>query len=184
MSAQETEDNRTPYIDRGEPLPGSYAENSVVAMVRGPDMIFVYWDIAPEVRVAGSRLVLRTHCVTEGTASDIEPGNGADNIYLHVTPNREYRFELYDWHGSAAPELLAYSETVVTPVLRPDDFEARPPLEVSYAERHPMTRRRTSSPASAEPVVQEAEITSEPSPAPTPVTGEVRGPFYQSGSGS
>jgi len=182
VSDRETGENRTPYIDRGEPLPKSYGENSIVAMVREPDMIYVYWDTATEVRVTGSRLLLRAHCVTEGTASDAEPGNGADNMYFHVTPNREYRFELYGRQRSGALQLLACSETVVTPVLRPDDFEARAPLEVLYAERRPMTRQATPSPPRSEPVVQEAETTPAPSPAPEPATDEVRGPFYQSGS--
>ena len=33
-----------PFIDRGEPLPRSYAENCIVAMVRDPQHIYAYWD--------------------------------------------------------------------------------------------------------------------------------------------
>lgn len=168
-----------PYIDRGEPLPGSYAENRIVAMTRGPEMIYVYWDIATEVRVAGNPLVLRTHCLTEASQNDLQPDNGADNIYFHVTPNRAYQFELHERTPSGELRLLAKSDIIATPVRRPADFAGQAPVEVTHAAMHPLTRRPTES----QPLQPKAETLTAPlTPAPTPAAGNIEGPFYQSSS--
>lgn len=176
MSAEQS----VPYIDRGEPLPGSYGENCVVGMVRGPDMIYVYWDVASEVRIAGNPLVLRTCCLSEGTENDTEPGNGANSMYFHVTPNRAYRFALYERALSGELCLLAESGVVATPVLRPDDFGGRAPVELTHAVEHPLTRREgTERPRLPR---QTETATDSPQPMPAPGPGGIGGPFYQSGS--
>lgn len=187
MSPEQPAENNAPYIDRGEPLPGSYAENRIVAMTRGPDMIYVYWDIATEVRVAGNPLVLRTHCITEATQNDTQPDNGAENIYFHVTPNRAYQFELYERTPSGEFCLLANSDNIVTPVRRPDDFKGHCPTEITHAARHPLTRRPIGAsppppPPKAETLI--APPTPRPSFVPTPAAGNIEGPFYQSSSPS
>ena len=190
MSRKERGENKTPYIDRGEPLPGSYAEDRIVALLRGPETIFVYWDVATEVRVAGSPLVLRTRCLSEETAGEIEPEPGANKMYFHVTPNRAYHFEILERTAAGEPRLLAASNVTVTPVRRPEDFGMTPPIEILHAERHPLTRTKTPAHGDAlqgeilrprQPPKKKPVPTALPSPAPSPVSGELHGPFYQSG---
>jgi len=127
------------YIDRGEPLPQSYAENRIVAMVRSPEQIYVYWDVETEVRVAGSRCVVRVHCRSEGRRNDHEPGPEACNWYFRVTPNRAYRFELLESRGGQLRS-LASSEEVTTPVRWAGESGLRVPEEIVHAARRPISR--------------------------------------------
>ena len=158
-----------PYIDRGEPLPRSYAENRIVAMVRDPDHVFAYWDVESEVRVAGSPVVVRAHCLSEGRFYDIEPGAETNNWYLRVTSNRTYRLELYERLHSGKLRLLASSGEVTTPLRWSGESGVRPPAEIVHAERHPIARgAKTLRP----PIIRPAP----PGPVPVPVTVAVPAP--------
>jgi hypothetical protein len=131
---------RPPYIDRGEPLPRSYAENRIVALVRSPEQIYLYWDVETEVRVAGHPQVVRVHDLTAKRVTDLEPPADADNWYLRVAPNRTCRFELFEKRGSRL-RWLATSEEVTTPIRWAGESGEYVPAEIIQAVRHPISRR-------------------------------------------
>ena len=144
-----------PYVDRGEPLPRSYAENMVVAMVRDPEHLFAYWDIATEVRVSGNPLVLRARSLSEDRFFDIVIDPQAQSWHLAVAPNRTYRLELYERRGSGELRWLAGSNEVSTPVNWSGESGREAPAEIVHAERHPIARqdpgRRRPAPHVAAP---------------------------------
>ena len=86
--SQDIPGGETPYIDRGEPLPRSYGENTIVALVCDPEHVYVYWDIDTEVRVAALPLVLRMHFLSEGRVIDHEVGPGTDNWWFSTRWSR------------------------------------------------------------------------------------------------
>jgi hypothetical protein len=129
-----------PYIDRGEPLPRSYAENRIVALVRSPEQIYLYWDIATEVRVAGNPQVVRVHDLTARREYNLEPPADADNWYLLVAPNRTCRFELFEKRGARLRKLAA-SEEVTTPIRWAGESGEYVPAEIIQALRHPISRQ-------------------------------------------
>ena len=173
-----------PYIDRGEPLPQSYGENRIVALVRDPEHIYVYWDVDSEVRVAGKPLLLRIHCVSEERSYDLGPDAGADNWYFQVTPNRTYRFDLFEKRGGKF-RMLASSREATTPVRWAGESGAQPPAEIYHAARHPIARegkprgRRARAPAATAPagLAPAAAGPMPPSPAPVPVPAPVEKVF-------
>jgi hypothetical protein len=174
-----TQSPRPPYIDRGEPLPRSYAENRIVALVRSPEQICLYWDVETEVRVAGSRQVVRVHDLTAKRAYDIEPPADADNWYLLVAPNRTCRFELFEMRG-ARLRRLATSEEVTTPIRWAGESGEYVPAEIIQAVRHPISRR-TGAPVRRERAAlrgHPAEVVAAPArpvgapPTPIPVPWE------------
>jgi hypothetical protein len=128
-----------PYIDRGEPLPPSYAENRIVALVRSPEQIHLCWDVETEVRVAGGPQVVRVRDLTAKRAYDLEPPADADNWYLRAAPNRTYRFELFERRG-ARLRRLATSKEVTTPVRWAGESGESVPSEIIQAMRHPISR--------------------------------------------
>jgi hypothetical protein len=128
-----------PYIDRGKPLPPSYGENRIVALVRSPEQIHLCWDVETEVRVAGSPQVIRVRDLTAKRAYDLEPPADADNWYLRAAPNRTYRFELFERRG-ARLRRLATSKEVTTPVRRAGESAESVPSEIIQAMRHPISR--------------------------------------------
>ena len=129
-----------PYIDRGEPLPRSSAENRIVALVRSPEHIYLSWDVETEVRVAGNPQVIRVCDLSTKGEYDLEPPADADNWYLHVTPNRTYRFELFEKRG-AQLRRLATSQEVTTPVRWAGESGQCVPAEIIQASRHPISRK-------------------------------------------
>ena len=163
-----------PYIDRGEPLPQSYAENRIVALVRDPEYIFTYWDVESRVRVAGSDLVVRVHSLSEGGSYDIQSGSDTDNWYLRVTPNRVYQFELYEKLPSGELGLLASSSEVTTPVRWEGGSGSEARAEILHAERHPLSRKRR---AVAAHVGRAVHPPASPDRAPVPVAPPVERVF-------
>ncbi|MGD1000014.1 MAG: DUF4912 domain-containing protein [Candidatus Brocadiia bacterium] len=131
---------RPPYIDRGEPLPRSNAENRIVALVRSPEQIYLYWDVETEVRVAGNPRMVRVYDLTAKRAYDLEPPADADNWYLLVAPNRTCRFELFEKRGARLRRLAA-SEEVTTPIRWAGESGEYVPAEIVQAARHPISRQ-------------------------------------------
>jgi len=138
----QNEGGNAPYIDRGEPLPQSYAENRIVAMVRDPEHLFAYWDVDTAVRVAASPVVLRVHCLSEKRSHDIVSGLAAESWYLDVIPNRTYQLELFERLDNGELHLLASSEEVTTPVRHAGESGAERPAEITHARRHPLTQQK------------------------------------------
>ena len=176
MSEDSREGEGRVYIDRGEPLPQSYGENRLVALVRDPEHLFAYWDVATEFRVAGTPVILRVHCLTEGRYYDLEPGRQADNWYLRVTPNQAYRLELYARPGSGELQILASSREVATPPRWAGESGEETPVELIHAQHWPLTRGE----GIARTPIETVPSAGEPEHAPTPVPASVP---HVSGSG-
>jgi hypothetical protein len=150
-----------PYIDRGEPLPRSYVENRIVALVRSPGQVYLYWDVETEVRLAGNPVVVRVHDLTVRGAYDFEPPADADNWYLAVAPNRAYRFELFE-RGGGLFRRLAGSEEVTTPVRWAGESGEYVPAEIIQAVRYPISRKAAARGARATPEGYPAEVAAQP----------------------
>ncbi len=152
-----------PYIDRGEPLPRSCAENRIVALVRSPEQIYLYWDVGTEVRVAGNPQVVRVHDLTARRQYDLEPPADADNWYLLVAPNRTCRFELFEKRG-ARLRRLAVSEEVTTPIRWAGESGEYVPAEILQAVRHPISRQNGPAARNARAALREyaAQIAARP----------------------
>ena len=169
-----------PFIDRGEPLPRSYAENCIVAMVRDPQHIYAYWDIEPASVAAGEALVVRVHYLSEERSHDIEPSADTDNWYLSVAQNRTYQLELLKRTQDGNTISLALSEEVSTPVAHAGESGADVTAEMLRAQRHPMTRE--GEPVAA--AVVRSGMPSTPPPIPVQSPAEtVLAPDYASGRG-
>lgn len=130
-----------PYIDRGEPLPRSYGETMIVAMVRDPEHLFAYWDVAPELRVAAGSFVLRIHCLSDGTCHENQCGPEPQSWHLTVSPNCTYRLELCERLDSGEIRRLAASNEVTTPLRWAGESGAEVPAEVTQAEERPDARQ-------------------------------------------
>ena len=176
-------ENDAPYIDRGEPLPGSYAENRVVALLRAPESLFVYWDIDSEVRVRSSALVLRVNNVSEGSVSDVSLPLDADSIYLEVTPNRVYRFDLLE-RTAGGLGLLGVSGEVTTPVRWAGESGAEAPEEVRHVGRSVPVGDRPRGTEGGGAGDRRKAWSRRPSAAPAPRRDEVRDRFYNGGAHS
>ncbi len=114
------------YLDRGPELPAGYGEDRLVALVRDPRCIFVYWDLgggayerAREARgqseMAGGVWVLRLVQVRGGRFFDVPMDPAGGNWYLHVEPQQRYRVEIGLVLPSGAFQRLAASGEVLTP---------------------------------------------------------------------
>jgi hypothetical protein len=152
-----------PYIDRGEPLPRSNAENRIVALVRSPEQIYLYWDVETEVRVAGNPVVVRVHDLTASRAYDLDPPADADNWYLLVAPNRTCRFELFERRGGLLRRLAASGE-VTTPIRWAGESGEYVPAEIIQAVRYPISRQAAAAArrARATPGGHPAEVAANP----------------------
>jgi hypothetical protein len=117
-----------PFIDRGLPIPAHYHEDRLVALVRDPEWIFVYWELEGSgcQKLADrfgaeflrrNRWVVRVATLAEGGFYDVQVEPAAKNWYLQVRPDGRYQFEI----GVLTPDgrffLLARSEEVRTPTL-------------------------------------------------------------------
>ena len=129
----------SPELDEGFEYPRSYGENAIVLMVRDPYWLFVYWELAPDLRrdlaarlgddvLSRSRLVLRVYDVT-GTDPDhpvsyhdIDIAPGARNWYINVMRvERDYCVDL----GLVTPDgsfiVIARSNRISLPPVGPSD---------------------------------------------------------------
>jgi len=87
------------FVDYGEPLPASYGEDTLEALVRDPESLFVYWDLSASSQESGP-LVLRLHCVSEDWTRETAVTPEADNWYIPVEPERRYVVEI----GALSPD--------------------------------------------------------------------------------
>ncbi len=125
------------------PLPWSYGETRLVALVRDPYWLFAYWEITGDVHRAAeervgreawfhARPVLRVHDVTGGTHYDVGVDEEARNWYLNVgQPDRTWYLELGRLTEAGEFVMLARSNRVHTPRDMPSDVvDPRwPPLQ-------------------------------------------------------
>ncbi len=93
------------YIDRGLPIPDSYNLDRLVALVRDPEWVFVYWELngATLENVKKERgaefvdscaWVMRLYRVDEESAADMEIDPAAGGWYIHVGRPGQYVFEM------------------------------------------------------------------------------------------
>jgi hypothetical protein len=111
----------------------------IVAMVRDPEHIFIYWDINSEVRVSGVPLLVRVTCVSDGQSWEMRPDGDTDNWYFQVASNRTYRFGLFAVRAQGL-SFLAASDEVTTPVRCAEESRREVPEELVEAEKHPLTK--------------------------------------------
>jgi len=94
-----------PYVERGAPIPDTYGEDKLMALVRDPRWVFCYWELEGGAcqRIIDERgsdflssaaWVVREHNLTAGSSTDAPVDAGAGNWYLKVEPESRYRFEI------------------------------------------------------------------------------------------
>jgi len=128
--------NSEVYLDWGPDLPVSYERNLIVAMVRDPECVVFYWDVAPE--CADGPLVARVHCLSTGVHYDLDLPQFRSPWHLGVDSNQGYRFSLHLRQPDGGLKLLAESEEVCLPV-RHVWQAGQEPAEALLAERRPFT---------------------------------------------
>ncbi len=109
------------------PLPWSYDETRLTALVRDPYWLFAYWEITGAAHEAAidavgrekwflARPVIRVHDVTGGGAYDVAVNEDARNWYLNVgQPDRTFYLEIGRITADGRFIMLARSNTVHTP---------------------------------------------------------------------
>lgn len=117
---------RGPYLDRGPDLPAGYGDDRIVALVRDPRNLFVYWELSGgaferaaarrgEAAMAGALWVLRVVRVADSRFFDIAMDPAAGNWYLRVEAGCRYRVKVGLVLTSDAFLELAASAEVATP---------------------------------------------------------------------
>lgn len=115
-----------PFIDRGEALPSEYIEDKITALVRDPNWIFVYWELAgtkkEEIKSShGAEIyrtaqwVLRVKNLTNNSHQDIPILLDSKTWYLNVESNCSYTIELGIISREHQFICLLQSNTVQTP---------------------------------------------------------------------
>jgi len=110
-----------PYVDRGPELPGEYGEDKLMAMVRDPNWIYVYWDLSGNAReriaaeAGDGAWVLRIHNLGAGNHEDVPVLVEGRNWYVPVAADSEYRIDIgvVDMQGNF--HVAASSRRVKTP---------------------------------------------------------------------
>ncbi len=115
-----------PYIERGAPIPDSYGDDKLVAMVRDPRWTYCYWELEGggcqriidgrgQAFADSATWIIRAHNLSDGSSNDVGIDAGARSWYLQTEPGSKYRFEI----GMVGPEgeflPVAASAEVETP---------------------------------------------------------------------
>lgn len=96
-----TPEVKRPYIDRGPLLPEHYGEDKIIALVRDPHCIFVYWDLhgfkSQEMinyHKGPKYWSLRVHRFGEDAYHDVPINIDTRNWYLWVADDKSYIIDL------------------------------------------------------------------------------------------
>jgi hypothetical protein len=124
-------------------LPKGYGDTKIVAMVRDPHWVFVYWEINHEKRqilakmgLGTDRLVLRAYDITgvafdgfnANSFLDIEVSDDTDNWYVRLpSSSRTWCIDLGVIANDGSFVLVARSNTVVTPREIPSERKDKEP---------------------------------------------------------
>lgn len=114
------------FVDRGLPIPEQYGMDRVVALVRDPQWLYVYWELSggalERVRfqysqhvVDDARWALRVHATPRFTPRVVDIDRDAGNWYLRVAPEGRYRIELGFYTPDGNFTALCASAEVQTP---------------------------------------------------------------------
>lgn len=105
-------------------LPRSYAEDRITLLVRDPNWIFAYWELAPEhLAEEESQLMMRLYDLTEGSYDEIHLTPGADNWYIEVgRPSHTFQAELGAKRRTGEFTAIAVSNEVSTPPGAPSEL--------------------------------------------------------------
>jgi len=116
------------YLDHGPELPRSYGEDHVVALLRDPEGVFVYWEAdGPESRRLKESLadkafwVLRVWHDARRGHYDVPINLDAGNWYLHLRADGLYEIELGAIDAGEVFHLVASASPVKTPSRLPRD---------------------------------------------------------------
>ena len=115
-------------INTSQELPESYGKNRLITLVRDPEWLYTFWDVATET-VAGvkkamgakefgeSKRILRVYNSDGGIRdySDIELSDTASSWYVHVKPEAAYVLELGYLSKKGDFYKLAASNDIATP---------------------------------------------------------------------
>lgn len=119
-----------PYIDRGAQLPEHYGDDKLVAMVRDPYWIFLYWELEgprglealfSSAKGQAGDWALKVYCLSERISSFVPVQAWARNWYLQVYPAKRYRFELGYFESSGNFKPVVSSKEVETPRADPSE---------------------------------------------------------------
>ncbi len=101
LSATKRQVETQPYIDRGPLLPEHYGDDRIVALLRDPHCIFVYWDLngfksqeAMNYHKGPKYWSLRVHRFGEDAYHDVPINVDARNWYLWVADDKGYIIDL------------------------------------------------------------------------------------------
>ena len=120
------------FIDRGAPVPTRYGHDRIVAEVRDPNGIFVYWALEGSAcedlksRMGrdvfdGASWVLRFHSDSFDAARDVPISPEARNWYVQVPENRRYVIDIGVVLRDGRFIPLAQADPVHTPRSTPSD---------------------------------------------------------------
>lgn len=120
------------FIDWGAPIPNHYGNDRIVAMVRDPHWLFIYWEIEGSMSnditsnygsdiFDKSQWILRAEFLDDGIREDIPILPDYKNWYLRVNPEGRYKVKI----GLLTPDnifiTLASSDVVSTPAADPSE---------------------------------------------------------------
>jgi len=114
------------YVERGAAIPETYGDDKLLAMVRDPWWVFLYWELeggscqriideCGREFMDSAKWVLRINDLSADLHTDAPVRAEARNWYIHVEPERRYRFELGVVGPGGEFVAVASSEEVETP---------------------------------------------------------------------
>jgi hypothetical protein len=113
------------YIDRGPDLPGHYGRDMIVLLVRDPECLFAYWELAGgkceqavgELGDAGrvSQWILRVYDHTANQETSIPVTREAGNWYIHARPDCRYHVCIGLQMADGSFHAFVCSNEIVTP---------------------------------------------------------------------
>jgi hypothetical protein len=130
-AAPPTRAEGVPYVERGAAIPDSYGDDKLVAMVRDPRWVFLYWELEGggcariidsrgRAFMKSARWVVREFKLdrsygTYRTYTDVPIDAAVRNWYLKVEPAARYRFEIGVVSPSGEFIAVAASAEIETP---------------------------------------------------------------------
>jgi hypothetical protein len=117
-----------PFVDRGLPIPETYGQDVLTAMLRDPSMLFIYWELggAKTHRLIGRYapkywvLIIEDKNVDASSEITIDPA--ARNWYLRVAAGGRYQLAIGYYDEGGRLHMIARSKVVTTPAAGPSNL--------------------------------------------------------------